>query len=69
MLLRVTVSKAASDPNAGMIIHLAHGLFNPAGVNVRVDEQKPEMVQVQTCDQARCYAQPVLTHLFGSSGG
>ena len=56
MLLRVTVSKAASDPNAGMMIHLPHGLFNPAGVSVRVDEQKPETIQIQTCDGAGCYA-------------
>ncbi len=44
-----------------MLIHLPHGLFNPAGVTLGVDDQKPEKLQIQTCDAKGCYAGAPIT--------
>ena len=39
-----------------MMIQLPIGLFLPAGINLQVDEGKPQPVPVQTCDGKGCYA-------------
>lgn len=48
-------AKAPADGSAGMMIQLPHGLFNPAGISVRVDEHKAEVHPIQTCDPHGCY--------------
>jgi len=56
LLLSVAISKPAESQNAAMLLQLPHGIFNPAGVGVRIDEEKPEQLQIQTCDAKGCYA-------------
>jgi invasion protein IalB len=61
LLLSVAVSKPAKSKNGTMLLHLPHGLYNPAGVTVAVDAAKPEALQIQTCDAKGCYAGTALT--------
>lgn len=56
LLLSVSVSKPAEGKDGAMLIQLPHGLFNPAGVMLAVDDQKAETLQIQTCDAKGCYA-------------
>lgn len=37
------------------MIQLPLGLFLPAGITLQLDGQKPEQLEVQTCDQKGCY--------------
>jgi invasion protein IalB len=39
-----------------MMIQVPVGLYLPAGVNIQVDEAKPLLFPLQTCDQKGCYA-------------
>jgi invasion protein IalB len=39
-----------------MAILVPSGLYLPAGINLQVDEGKPQAVPLQTCDQKGCYA-------------
>lgn len=39
-----------------MMIQLPVGLFLPGGVNLQVDEGKPQALVIQTCDLKGCYA-------------
>jgi invasion protein IalB len=61
LLLSVSVSKSANDKTAAMLLHLPHGLFNPAGVTIAIDEEAPESLVIQTCDAKGCYAGNPLT--------
>jgi invasion protein IalB len=56
LLLSASVNKPAGDESAALLLRLPHGLFNPAGVTVAVDDGKPEMLEIQTCDAKGCYA-------------
>jgi invasion protein IalB len=56
LLLSVAVSKPAGGQNAALLLHLPHGLFNPAGVVVSIDSATPQALQIQTCDARGCYA-------------
>jgi invasion protein IalB len=56
LLLSVSISKKATEATAAMLLHLPHGLFNPAGVTVAVDAATPEKLEIQTCDARGCYA-------------
>lgn len=50
-----------------MMIQLPVGLFLPAGVNLQIDEGKPQTLAVQTCDLKGCYAATtVSSELLGS---
>lgn len=55
-LLSVVVRVPPDTRQPGMMIHLPLGLFLPAGVTVQLDDQKPQQLQVQTCDSKGCYA-------------
>ena len=56
-LVSLSVSKpGGTDKNATMLIHLPHGVFNPAGVVASVDDQKADTLEIQTCDAKGCYA-------------
>ena len=61
LLLAVSVSKPAEGKDGAMLLHLPHGLFNPAGVTLAVDEPKAEVLQIQTCDAKGCYAGAPIT--------
>ena len=50
--LRIPLDLA--DP--AMMVHLPLGLFLPRGVTLQVGEQEPQRLDLQTCDQAGCYA-------------
>jgi invasion protein IalB len=61
LLLAVSVSRPAGGKDGAMLIQLPHGLFNPAGVTLSVDDQKGEALQIQTCDAKGCYAGAPIT--------
>ena len=56
LLLSVSVSRPLEGENPALLLHLPHGLFNPAGVSVAIDDDKPETLQIQTCNAQGCYA-------------
>ncbi|MCU0955069.1 MAG: invasion associated locus B family protein [Hyphomicrobium sp.] len=56
LLLAVTVSKPAGGKDGAMLFRLPHGLFNPAGITLAIDDQKPDRIEIQTCDATGCYA-------------
>jgi invasion protein IalB len=56
LVLAVSVSKPAGGTGTAILLHLPHGLFIPAGVTMGVDDQKAEMLAIQTCDVKGCYA-------------
>ena len=56
LLLSAAVSKPPGSDNATLLLQLPHGLFNPAGVTVGVDVEKPQTLAIQTCDAKGCYA-------------
>ncbi len=50
-----------------MMIQLPVGLFLPAGVNLQIDEGRPQPLAIQTCDLKGCYAATTLSpDLLGS---
>ncbi len=50
-----------------MMIQLPVGLFLPAGVNLQIDEGRPQPLVIQTCDLKGCYAATTLSpDLLGS---
>jgi invasion protein IalB len=50
-----------------MMIQLPVGLFLPAGVNMQIDEGKPQPLAIQTCDLKGCYAATTISpELLGS---
>jgi len=61
LLLSVSVSRPADGKDLAMLVHLPHGLFNPAGVTMGVDDTSPETLPIQTCDAQGCYAGAPLT--------
>lgn len=71
LLLSVSVSKKSTEPTAAMLLQLPHGLFNPAGLAIAIDEAKVEDLQIQTCDAKGCYAGATLTpdKIAAMSGG
>ncbi len=42
LLGSISVSKPTGGKNAAMLLHLPHGLFNPAGVTMGIDAAKRE---------------------------
>ncbi len=55
-LISVSVRRNQNDDSAAMLLHLPHGLFLPAGLEVKVDNGKARELPVQTCDAHGCYA-------------
>ena len=56
LLGSTSVSKPTGGKNAAMLLHLPHGLFNPAGVTMSVDAAKPEAFAIRACDAKGCRA-------------
>ena len=71
LVLAVTVSKPAGGNDGAMLFRLPHGLFNPAGITLAIDDQKPDRIDIQTCDATGCYAGAPLPpeRLAGMTGG
>jgi invasion protein IalB len=40
-----------------IILRVPVGLYLPAGLNIQIDNAKPEPVPLQTCDAQGCYAE------------
>jgi invasion protein IalB len=55
LLLMVAVRVSSDTRKPSIVLQLPFGLFLPAGVSVQFDENKPERLEVQTCDQKGCY--------------
>ncbi|MGE5303857.1 MAG: invasion associated locus B family protein [Alphaproteobacteria bacterium] len=55
-LLSVVIRVPPDTREPGMMIHLPLGLFLPAGVTVQLEGQKPQQLQIQTCEAKGCYA-------------
>ncbi len=55
-LLTVIVREQAKAKNHALLLALPHGLFLPAGVEIKVDQDKPAKLIVQTSDAQGAYA-------------
>ena len=44
LVLAVTVSKPAGGKDGAMLFRLLHGLFNPAGFMLSIDDHKPDRI-------------------------
>jgi invasion protein IalB len=56
LLLSIAVNRPAEGKNGTMLLQLPHGLYNPAGVKLSVDDGAAEALEIQTCDAKGCYA-------------
>lgn len=56
MLASVSVRLPPAGGQPVMMVHVPVGLFLPAGISLRIDEQAPLQLVVQTCDLRGCYA-------------
>ena len=57
LLMQIVVRVPPDTRKPVLTIQLPLGLFLPAGVTLKFDENKPERFDVQTCDQKGCYLQ------------
>jgi invasion protein IalB len=55
LLLTFVVRVPSASRKPALIIQLPLGLFLPAGASVQFDDNKPERLEVQTCDQKGCF--------------
>ncbi len=55
-LVTVSVQRNQDGKSAAMLVHLPHGLFLPAGAQVKADKGKGTQLVVQTCNARGCYA-------------
>lgn len=55
-LLTVIVRPQAKAKNHGLLIALPHGLFLPAGIEIKVDDNQPVKMVIQTSDAKGAYA-------------
>jgi invasion protein IalB len=52
-----------------LAIQMPLGLFLPGGVSLKLDDGKPDRLDVQTCDQKGCYIQmPVSNDMLQAMG-
>ncbi len=56
MLASVSVRVPPNGNQPVMMVQVPVGLFLPAGIHVRIDEQPPLQLVIQTCDLKGCYA-------------
>lgn len=56
LVASVNVKLPADTRQPVMMIQLPVGLFLPGGVNLQIDESKPQALVIQTCDLKGCYA-------------
>lgn len=55
LLMRMTLSLAASTDEPSLLLHLPHGVYLPDGVTLSLDNHRFSKEVVQTCDQTGCY--------------
>ncbi|MBC2857767.1 invasion associated locus B family protein [Stappia sp. 28M-7] len=55
-LLTVVVEPREGAPNHALVLALPHGVFLPAGTQIRVDEGEPVPMAIQTSDANGAYA-------------
>jgi invasion protein IalB len=53
----VAVRIGSDKANPTLLVRVPVGLFLPAGVNVQIDDGKPQSVTLQTCDAQSCYGE------------
>ncbi len=56
VLLRVEIEVPGDGSGPRMVLRLPHGLYLPAGVTLKIDDQDWSQTDVQTCDGQGCYA-------------
>jgi invasion protein IalB len=56
VLLRVEIEVPGDGSGPRMVLRLPHGLYLPAGVTLKVDDEDWRETEVQTCDGQGCYA-------------
>ena len=52
----VTVRLPSNSHEPLLMIQVPIGLYLPAGLNLQIDENKPQPLALQTCDLKGCYA-------------
>ncbi|MGH1350125.1 MAG: invasion associated locus B family protein [Methyloligellaceae bacterium] len=55
LLLSITVRATPDKKNGVMMVQLPHGLHLPSGLKFKIDNEKEDTQQIQTCDQRGCY--------------
>ncbi|WP_067223648.1 invasion associated locus B family protein [Stappia indica] len=55
-LLTVVVEPREGAPNHALVLALPHGVFLPAGTQIRIDEGEPVAMAIQTSDANGAYA-------------
>jgi invasion protein IalB len=67
LLASMLVRVPADTRSPVVVVQVPSGLFLPAGLNLQVDEGKPQPLPLQTCDQKGCYAlMPMTADLLAS---
>ncbi|MDO8978103.1 MAG: invasion associated locus B family protein [Afipia sp.] len=67
LVASVNVKLPSETRQPVMMIQLPVGLFLPGGVNLQIDEGKPQALVIQTCDLKGCYAATTVSpELLGS---
>ena len=56
LVLRVTVTLPAKTKKPSLLVQTPFGLYLPAGVRLQIDDQKPQEMVLQTCNQNGCFA-------------
>lgn len=56
VLLRVEIEVPGDGSGTRMVLRLPHGLYLPAGVTLKIDDEDWSQTEVQTCDGQGCYA-------------
>jgi invasion protein IalB len=56
LLASAVVRVPADTRQPVMMIQVPVGLYLPAGLNLQVDDEKPQPLELQTCDLKGCYA-------------
>lgn len=56
LLAAVTIRIDGKTRQPALMLQLPHGLYLPEGVSLSVDQAEPISLELQTCDNAGCYA-------------
>jgi invasion protein IalB len=56
LLIGVSLSRPQGGKDLALLLHLPHGLYNPAGAVIGVDDAATATLEIQTCDLKGCYA-------------
>lgn len=55
-ILTAAISISPKTKTPIMLFHLAHGIYLPTGVSLKVDTEKPAKIMVEFCNSKGCYA-------------